>query len=59
MACVTSYIFCSVGMMIVPLVLLRMLSRHLDCHLRRHHVTRKAAQRQQGDHEGEEKNTHR
>ena len=39
--------------------LCRCLSRYLYGHFRRHHVARKAAQRQQGDHEGEEKNTHR
>ena len=53
MICVSSYIFCSIGR-----VALR-LRRHLYSHLRRHHVTREAAQWQQGDHEGEEKNTHR
>ena len=58
MISVSSTIFCSVGMVIAHLVLLRMLSRQLDRHLRRHHVTRQAAQWQQGDHEGEEKNTH-
>ena len=52
MVSVSSYIFCSVGK-----VTLR-LRRHLYGHLCRHHVTRQAAQWQQGDHEGEEKNTH-
>ena len=62
MISVRSYIFCSVGMVAWPRfslrTLCRCLSRHLYSHLRRHHVTRKAAQRQQGDHEGEKKNTH-
>ena len=52
MISVSSYIFCSIDRMTMRL------RRHLYGHLCRHHVTREAAQWQQGDHEGEEKNTH-
>ena len=53
MTSVSSYSFCSVGKVTSRL------RGHLYGHLRRHHVARKAAQWQQGDHEGEEKYTHR
>jgi len=60
---VRSYIFRSVSVVAWYGYRLRLLYRRPRCHLyshfRRHHVARKAAQRQQSNHQGEEKNTHR